>query len=240
MMAGLSYAAAIYLQSVVGLSPLQVGAWLVPQNPVMLAGTLLAPRLDLRFDTVRPGRRRAARRRLRAAPARRHRHRLARAAPGRDGAGRRRRQRADVAGDEPRHGRRAPERAGSAASLMETCGELGIAMGVATLGTAVTAIYRGLLPGVLPAGTSRASAELATEGVSSAPAAAAQSPDVATQIVYAAQSAFTDGYNVVGVLGGLALIGTALAARRVLGARAAIPTNGELPATATPDLVPAA
>lgn len=71
---------------------------------------------------------------------------------------------------------------------METCGELGIAMGVATLGTAVTVIYRGLLPGVLPAG--------------------------------------------------LALIGTALAARRVLGARA-IPTSGELPAAATPDLVTA-
>ena len=113
-----------------------------------------------------------------------------------------------------------PERAGSAASLMETCGELGIAMGVATLGTLVTAIYRGLLPGALPTGTSHSAAELAAEGVSSAPAAAAQSPDLATQIVYAAQSAFTDGYNVVGVLAGIALLATAVAVNRVLGAKA--------------------
>lgn len=237
VMAGVSYAAAIYLQSVVGLSPLQVGAWLVPQNLVMLAGTLLAPRLDQRFDTVRlvvggllvAGSGLLLLGVIDTDSLALHLVAMVLAAGG-----------VSVPMSLVMNlvmGAAPPERAGSAASLMETCGELGIAMGVATLGTIVTAIYRGLLPGVLPSGTSSASAELAAEGVSSAPGAAAQSPDVAAQIVYAAQSAFTDGYNVVGVLGGLALIGTALAARRVLGARG-IPTNGEFAGAASPDLVP--
>ena len=52
VMAGVSFAAALYLQGVLGLSPTAVGAWMVPQSLVMLAGTLLAPRLDQRFDTV--------------------------------------------------------------------------------------------------------------------------------------------------------------------------------------------
>jgi len=223
VMAGVSYAAAIYLQSVVGLSPLHVGAWLVPQNLVMLAGTLLAPRLDLRFDTVRlvvgglmvAGSGLLLLGLLDTDSLGLHLVAMVLAAGG-----------VSVPMSLVMNlimGATPPERAGSAASLAETCGELGIALGVATLGTLVTAIYRGLLPGVLPSGTSSASAEVAVEGVSSAPAAAAHSPELASQIVYAAQSAFTDGYNVVGVLGGLALIVTAVAARRVLGGTTSAP-----------------
>jgi len=223
VMAGVSYAAAIYLQSVLGLSPLNVGAWLVPQNLVMLAGTLLAPRLDRRFDTVRlvvgglmvAGSGLLLLGLLDTGSLGLHLVAMVLAAGG-----------VSVPMSLVMNlimGATPPERAGSAASLAETCGELGIALGVATLGTLVTVIYRGLLPGVLPSGTSSASAEVAAEGVSSAPAAAVQSPEVASQIVYAAQSAFTDGYNVVGVLGGLALIVTAVAARRVLGGKASGP-----------------
>ncbi|PUA81134.1 MFS transporter [Nocardioides currus] len=226
VMAGVSYAAAIYLQSVVGLSPLQVGAWLVPQNLVMLAGTLLAPRLDRRLDTVGlvtgglvvAGSGLLLLGLLDTDSLVLHLVAMVLAAGG-----------VSVPMSLVMNlvmGATPPERAGSAASLMETCGELGVAMGVATLGTLVTVIYRALLPGALPAGTSRASVEIATQGVSSAPAAAAQTPDLAAQVAYAAQSAFTDGYNVVGVLGGLALVVMAVATRRVLGERSA-PVAGE-------------
>jgi DHA2 family multidrug resistance protein-like MFS transporter len=237
VMAGVSYAAAIYLQSVLGLSPLHVGAWLVPQNLVMLAGTLLAPRLDLRFDTVRlvvgglvvAGSGLLLLGLLDTDSLGLHLVAMVLAAAG-----------VSVPMSLVMNlimGATPPERAGSAASLAETCGELGIALGVATLGTLVTAIYRGLLPGVLPAGASSASAEVAAEGVSSAPAAAALSPELASHIVYAAQSAFTHGYNVVGVLGGLALIGTAVAARRVLGGNGSAP---ELEVETESELAPVA
>jgi DHA2 family multidrug resistance protein-like MFS transporter len=118
-----------------------------------------------------------------------------------------------------------PERAGSAGSLMEMCGELGIAMGVATLGTLVAALYRFELPGRLPSGISHEAATTVGQGVTTAPAAADQSPVLSDQILAAAQSAFTEAYNVVGVLGGIALVATALVARRVLAAPAAPGTD---------------
>jgi DHA2 family multidrug resistance protein-like MFS transporter len=111
-----------------------------------------------------------------------------------------------------------PERAGSAGSLMEMCGELGIALGVATLGTLVAVLYRLDLPGRLPVGTSPESSSLAREGVTAAPAAGDLTPELAGRIVAAAQSAFTDAYNVIGLLGGVALLVTAVVARRVLAA----------------------
>lgn len=218
VMAGVSFAAALYLQGVLGLSPTAVGAWMVPQSLVMLVGTLLAPRLDRRFDTVAlvtGG--------------------LAVAGLGllllglldRDALGLHLAAMVLAAAgvSVPMSlvvnlimGATPPERAGSAGSLMEMCGELGIALGVATLGSLVAALYRLDLPGLLPYGVSTEAAATASEGVTAAPAAAAQAPGLAEQVVAAAQGAFTDAYNVVGVLGGLTLLATALVARRVLAA----------------------
>lgn len=216
VMAGVSFAAALYLQGVLGLSPSTVGAWMVPQSLVMLVGTLLAPRLDRRYDTVTlvvGG--------------------LAVAGAGlmllglldRDALGLHLVAMIVAAGgvSVPMSlvmnivmGAAPPERAGSAGSLMEMCGELGIALGVATLGTLVAALYRFELPGRLPAGISADSAATVSEGVTAAPAAGAGTPELAGQIVTAAQTAFTDAYNVVGLIGGLALIATAVVAHRVL------------------------
>lgn len=217
VMAGVSFAAALYLQGVLGLSPTTVGAWMVPQSLVMLAGTLLAPHLDQRFDTVAlvtGG--------------------LAVAGAGllllglldRDALGLHLVAMVVAAAgvSVPMSlvvnlvmGSTPPERAGSAGSLMEMCGELGIALGVATLGSLVAALYRLELPGVLPDGLPAGSGETVREGITSAPAAASAAPDLAAQVLGAAQTAFTDAYNVVGVLGGVALIATAVVARRVLG-----------------------
>ena len=216
VMAGVSFAAALYLQGVLGLSPTTVGAWMVPQSLVMLAGTLLAPRLDQRFDTVA----------LVAGG-------LAVAGGGlmllglldRDALGLHLVAMVVAAAgvSVPMAlvinlimGATPPERAGSAGSLMEMCGELGIALGVATLGTLVAALYRLNLPGLLPPGLSAEGAATVREGVTAAPAAADGSPELAGQVVAAAQTAFTDAYNVIGLLGGLALIATAVVARRVL------------------------
>ena len=152
VMAGVSFAAALYLQGVLGLSPTTVGAWMVPQSLVMLAGTLLAPRLDQRFDTVT----------LVAGG-------LAVAGGGlmllglldRDALGLHLVAMVVAAAgvSVPMAlvinlimGATPPERAGSAGSLMEMCGELGIALGVATLGTLVAALYRLNLPGLLSSG----------------------------------------------------------------------------------------
>lgn len=216
VMAGVSFASALYLQSVLGLSPLHVGLWLLPQNLVMLAGTLLAPRLDQRLDTVGlvwGG--------LVVAGA----GLLLIGVVDTDALGLQVTAMvlASAGVSVPMSlvmnlimGAAPPERAGSAASLAETCGELGIALGVATLGSLLTLVYRGALPGLLPGGTSDAAAEAAGEGIS--PASAVSSPAV----LDAARVAFTEGFNVVGVAGGLTLLVAALAARRVLGRRAPV------------------
>ena len=98
-----------------------------------------------------------------------------------------------------------PERAGSAASLMETCGELGHRHGCRHPGHAR---HRDL---PRPAARRAPHRHLAARPPTSPPRASARPRPpppsrrtLAGQIVYAAQSAFTDGYNVVGVLGGLA------------------------------------
>jgi DHA2 family multidrug resistance protein-like MFS transporter len=217
VMAGVSYAAALYLQAVLGLSPLAVGAWLVPQNLVMLGGTLWAPRLDQRFDTVRlvstgllvAGLGLLLLGLLDTDALALHLVAMVIAAAG-----------VSVPMALVMNlvmGAAPPERAGSAASLAEMCAELGIALGVATLGSLITAAYRFTLPARLPEGTPESAASAVAEGISAAPAAAAASPDLADQVLHAAGAAFTDGYNVVGVVGGLALVAIAVLTRRQLG-----------------------
>ncbi|MFD0775750.1 MFS transporter, partial [Streptomonospora algeriensis] len=60
------------------------------------------------------------------------------------------------------------ERSGSASAMAETCSELGMAMGVATLGAVGTAVYRTVLE--LPAGVTSGAAEEARDGLPGAAA----------------------------------------------------------------------
>ncbi|CCH32740.1 MFS transporter [Actinosynnema sp. NPDC047251] len=83
-----------------------------------------------------------------------------------------------------------PERTGAASALSETTQELGIALGIAFLGSLATAVYRGGLPVT--------SAELSTLGSAKA---ARLPPDV----VAAAESAFTDGLRVASLVSAAAL-----------------------------------
>lgn len=213
VMAGTSFVSALYLQNVLGLSPLHVGLWLIPQNLVMLAGTLLAPRLDQRFDTVVlvwGG--------LTIAGA----GLLLLGTLDTDALGTHVVAMVLAAG-----GVSVPmslvlnlimaaapaERAGSAASLAETGAELGIAVGVATLGSLVTAIYRGALPALLPAGTTPTVAQAAGEGIGSA------SVVPIPGVLDAARVAFTEGFTVVGLVGGVTFLVAAVVVRRVLARR---------------------
>ncbi len=70
-----------------------------------------------------------------------------------------------------------PERAGSASAMSETVQELGLALGVAVLGSLATAVYRSRIDGEIPAGTPPEVAEAAGDSLAGAAASARQMPD---------------------------------------------------------------
>lgn len=112
-----------------------------------------------------------------------------------------------------------PERAGSVASLSETSGELGIAVGIAGLGSLATFVYRGRLePYALAHAGDAASASL--ESLSGAVRVGASLPGAAGHdLVAAAQGAFTASLGVVAGVGAALFLGCAVLALRVLRAR---------------------
>ena len=166
VMAGTSFMASQYLQQVLGLSPLVAGLWTVPQNVAMVISTNIAPVLARRFTAARvvpvglllAGAGVAL---------------LTRAAPAGGAA-------IIAAGmvvasfgiglpmillTEVVLGSVPAEKAGAAASIQETGGELGIALGVATLGSLGMAVHRSnLLDGVPAAFTAGLGAVAAVGG----------------------------------------------------------------------------
>jgi MFS transporter, DHA2 family, multidrug resistance protein len=95
-----------------------------------------------------------------------------------------------------------PQQAGSAASIQETGGEFGVAVGVAAMGSLATLVYRADLPAGVP--------DTARESLTAAVNAAASLPTrAATELLDVARSAFTSGLTTVALVGGL--IFTALA-----------------------------
>ena len=212
VMAGVSLMAALYLQMVLGLSPLQAGLWLIPQNLALVAGLQLAPVLSRRMPTAT----------LMAAG-------LAVA-----GLGLLLLSGVDARGGLPLVvtglaiaafgvafpmslvnnvilGTAPPERAGSAAALSETCGEFGIALGVATLGTLGTVVYRGRFSDAVASDLPGEAVAAAREGIAGAVRTAVTLPaDLATDLLAVARDAFASGVAVVGAVAGLALVATAV------------------------------
>lgn len=89
-----------------------------------------------------------------------------------------------------------PGKEGVTSSLSGTAGELGVAAGIAVLGTVATAVYGASLQ--LPAGLPTGSAAAAGDGVGPALAAAAGLPDgLREALTSAARSAFVDASSVV-------------------------------------------
>lgn len=109
-----------------------------------------------------------------------------------------------------------PEQAGSASSISESATELGMALGVAALGSLGTLVYRGLA--VVPAGTPADLAAAVRDTLSSAAAAVQGLPtEVAAAILAPNQAAFVGGLNVLGWVSGALTL--ALAALMIIGNR---------------------
>lgn len=119
-----------------------------------------------------------------------------------------------------------PEKAGSASSIMETGGQLGVAAGIAIMGSIGTAVYRDEFQ--VPAGVTGEAAEAAREGITGAMAVAATLPgDVAGNLMTAAREAFTSGLQTVVVVAAVIFVG--LAALSAVALRGVEPTAAQPP-----------
>lgn len=101
------------------------------------------------------------------------------------------------------------ERAGAAAAVSETAYELGMALGIATLGSIVTAVYRTVVvaPGIPPA-----VADQARDSLPNAIHAAQTLPaDQQVVLLDAARSSFTHGLSVASGVGAALLLSAAVA-----------------------------
>ena len=218
VMAGISLLSAVYLQSVVGLTPMEAGLWLIPQNVTMVIGSLVAPAIARRVhptNVITTG--------------------LVISAAGllvmtQVGSGN------DIGlvvvgmviaafgmalpmalifgivlSAAP------PEKAGSASGISETGGEFGIAMGVATIGSLGAYIYRDRLADTIPAGTPTEAAEAAQDGFAVALSVAQQlGGQVGSELVDAARAAFSSGLNAAGAVGTVVFLALAVLTRAVL------------------------
>ncbi|GAA1464387.1 MFS transporter [Nocardiopsis exhalans] len=129
-----------------------------------------------------------------------------------------------VVGSAPR------EKAGSAASMSETSGEFGIAIGVALLGSLAAAVYRTRVE--VPEGaTGRAGEEAAQQTLVGAAGTAGElPPQQAAALLESAREAFTAGLNVTAGFGIVAMVVFGAVALRMLrGAGEAVPKASEGP-----------
>jgi DHA2 family multidrug resistance protein-like MFS transporter len=111
-----------------------------------------------------------------------------------------------------------PERSGSAASLSETSAELGGALGIAILGSIGTAMYRNVMSDENPEGVSSAIKEQASETLGGAVAAADQLPQAAkTELLASSQQAFTQAFELNGLISVAIAIGIAILIFMLLG-----------------------
>lgn len=211
-----------YLQLVLGLSPLEAGAWMVPGAAGFIVGAMLTPVIVRRIgpgSTVTGG--------------------LALAAVGFGLL-----TQVDVASGlvilvigcvvfslglaavftlatDLMVGAAPPERAGAASAIAETGSELGGALGIAILGTIGTAAYRGDVADAIPAGVPSQTAAAARDTLGGAVTAGEQLPHtVAVELLDAAREAFTQGLQLAAAISAAVVVVTAVLLRRRVGAHA--------------------
>ncbi|WP_070011699.1 MFS transporter [Streptomyces abyssalis] len=103
------------------------------------------------------------------------------------------------------------EKSGSASSMSETCSEMGMALGVATLGAVGTAVYRSLVADDLPSGLPEAARTAAQDSLVGALGAAGDvGGRVADDLLATAKGAFTTGLAAVGFLSVAVMLALAL------------------------------
>lgn len=192
-----------HLQLVEGLPPLVAGAWMGPPALMMLAAAIAAPLVARR---VRPGHVVAVTLAVSAVGY----FLLARVdGPGHVlpvvigfgfvylGLGA-----IAVLGTDLVVGAAPPSRAGSAAAMSETVQELGLAAGVAVLGSVAAAVYRERISAAVPAGLPDAVSERVGESL----AAATSGAPLPAGLLAAAEEAFTAGMGVAATVAGVAVL----------------------------------
>ncbi len=191
-----------YLQLVVGLSPLEAGAWSLPSALAFIVGSNAAPRIIRR---VRPAHVMGAALAIAAAGLA-----ILTQAGGADGLA------VVVAASvvislglapvfgmttELIVGSAPPERAGAASGMSESFFELGGALGISILGSIGTAVYRGAIATQLPAGIPTEAAMAARDTRGAAAAVARQLPDgLGTALLEIARGAFVQGMQVAAAI----------------------------------------
>ncbi|MGE0238968.1 MAG: MFS transporter [Parvibaculaceae bacterium] len=94
-----------------------------------------------------------------------------------------------------------PERAGAAAAISETSAEVGGALGIALLGSIMTAIYRGGMTGAIPLGTPTDAAEAALGTLGGAVAVAGDLPaEAGAAMLATARLVFTDALATTAII----------------------------------------
>ncbi|WP_176583008.1 MFS transporter [Streptomyces marincola] len=220
-----------YLQSVLGLSPLQAGLWTLPAVSIGIAGTLLAPRLVTR---VRPATVVATCLGIAAVGAL-----MIVPAGSEDGPA------WAITGFTVLYGGITPilalttdlivgsapsERAGSASAISESGAELGLSLGMALLGSLGLAVYRQQLGEQAPQGLDDETLHEAQDTIGGAVTTAEGLPEpLSGALLDAARDAFTTGLHSTALLTAAALLATAVLAAVTL--RRA-PTTGEQDAAA--------
>jgi DHA2 family multidrug resistance protein-like MFS transporter len=105
-----------------------------------------------------------------------------------------------------------PEKAGSGAAIVQTTNEFGLGLGIATLGTLGTAVYRSDVEGAI-GNIPPAIADAAREGIDRAVVAVGQlSAEQGGDLLAAARDAFTSGVHVVGIVSAILYAGLAVLA----------------------------
>jgi MFS transporter, DHA2 family, multidrug resistance protein len=110
-----------------------------------------------------------------------------------------------------------PERAGAASALSETSSEFGGALGIAVMGSIVTAIYRGEISGTFPPGVPAEAAEIARGTIGGAVSVASDLPDVmGAEVLDSAREAFAYAFGTTAAISAGIAIGVALLAVAML------------------------
>lgn len=122
-----------------------------------------------------------------------------------------------------------PERAGLAAAMAETSSEFGGALGIAILGSVVTAIYRPLVAATLPPGLPDSAEIAARDTLGGALGAAAElAPGLGQSLIAVARAAYVDAFQAIALISAVALAVAAVVAFWLLG-RAGTPPQDLTP-----------
>jgi DHA2 family multidrug resistance protein-like MFS transporter len=109
------------------------------------------------------------------------------------------------------------DKAGSAAGISQTGTELGVALGIAILGSVGGAVYRDRMTGALSADLPTETAEAAQDSLAGASSAAESlPPDAAARLLESAGDAFSRGLGTVATVGAVVVAGLAIAATALL------------------------